>query len=161
MPRATSALVLMAAAGVMLRLPITAVAQEASSTTAVDQSSSGADVLRRGAEGGLGGPQSVGPQLEEDAAKRATVSRRPRVDALFQPIEDGLARLKRLYGLQIGIDYQALYQHSDKTFLGEKQGSSGSVRVFGKWEGRLSIAGRKMPAHWCFLLSSATNCGPS
>jgi len=118
----------------MLRLPNTALAQETSSATVVDQSSSGANVLRRGAEAGLGGPQSVGPQLEEDAAKRETVSRRPHVDALFQPIEDSLARLKRLYGLQIGIDYQALYQHSNKTLLGEKQGSSGSVRVFGKWE---------------------------
>jgi len=134
MSRATLALALVAAAGLMLRLPNTALAQETSSATVVDQSSSGANVLRRGAEAGLGGPQSVGPQLEEDAAKRETVSRRPHVDALFQPIEDSLARLKRLYGLQIGIDYQALYQHSNKTLLGEKQGSSGSVRVFGKWE---------------------------
>ena len=134
MPRATSALVLLAAAGVMLRLPITAVAQEVSPTTVADQPSSGADVLRRGAEGGLGGPQSVGPQLEEDAAKRETVSRRPHVDALFQPIEDSLARLKQMYGLQIGIDYQALYQRSNKTFFDEKQGSSGSARMFGKWE---------------------------
>ncbi len=134
MQRARAALVVMAAAGVVLRLPIAAVAQEVSATTVADQPSSGAYVLRRGAEGGLGGPQSVGPQLEEDAAKRETVSRRPHVDALFQPIEDGLPRLKQMYGLQIGIDYQALYQHSNKTFLGEKQGSSGSVRVFGKWE---------------------------
>ncbi|MEE8578683.1 MAG: hypothetical protein V3S78_01910, partial [Hyphomicrobium sp.] len=99
MRRATAWLVLMAVAGVMLRLPTTAVAQEVSDTMAVDLPSSGADVLRRGAESGLGGPQSVGPQLEEDAAKRETVSRRPRVDALFQPIEDSLARLKQMYGL--------------------------------------------------------------
>ena len=112
-----------------------ALAQESSNQAATGQQLTGAEILRRSAEGGgLGGPQSVGAQLEEDAAKRTTVSRRPAVDALFQPFEDGLEALKQLYGLQLGTDYQALYQHSNETLLGKEDGSSGSVRVFGKWQ---------------------------
>ena len=134
MQRRTAVLIFVAVAGAVLRFPIAAVAQEVPLTTEADRASSGAEILRRAATGGLGGPQSVGPQLQEDAAKRETVSRRPGVDAIFQPIEDSLERLKQLYGLQIGLDYQALYQTATDSLTDEDQASSGSVRMFGKWQ---------------------------
>ncbi|MDX2317532.1 MAG: hypothetical protein QNK17_03890, partial [Hyphomicrobiaceae bacterium] len=79
-------------AGALLLAPITTVAQDASLAAGADQSSSGAEILRSAAKAGLGGPQSVGPQLQEDAAQRKTMSRRPGVDAIFQPAEDSLER---------------------------------------------------------------------
>ncbi len=130
----TAALVLVGTASAVLQLPFAAEAQEISAESTLDQPSSGAEILRRAATGGLGGPQSVGPQLQEDAAQRETRSRRPGVDAFFQPAEDSLERLKQVYGLQIGVDYQALYQRSNETLSGDRQASSGNARTFGKWQ---------------------------
>ncbi len=146
----TAALVLVGTAGVVLQLPFAAEAQEISAEATVDQPSSGAEILRRAATGGLGGPQSVGPQLQEDAAKRETISRRPGWDAIFQPAEDSLERLKQLHGLQIGVDYQALYQTATDSLTDEDQASSGNARVLGKWQ----LAGRdtQNPGSLVFLV---------
>jgi len=150
MQRATAALVLVGTAGAVLQLPFAAEAQEIPLTTEANQPSSGAEILRRAATGGLGGPQSVGPQLEEDAAQRKTMSRRPRVDAVFQPAEDSLERLRQISGLQIGLDYQALYQTATDSLTDEGQASSGSARMFGKWQ----LLGRKPhnPSSLVFLV---------
>ena len=121
-------------AGALLLAPITTVAQDASLAAGADQSSSGAEILRSAAKAGLGGPQSVGPQLQEDAAQRKTMSRRPGVDAIFQPAEDSLERLRQISGLQVGLDYQALYQTATDSLSGDGQTSSGSARMFGKWQ---------------------------
>jgi porin len=121
-------------AGALLLAPITTVAQDASLAAGADQSSSGAEILRSAAKAGLGGPQSVGPQLQEDAAQRKTMSRRPGVDAIFQPAEDSLERLRQISGLQVGLDYQALYQTATDSLSGDGQASSGSARMFGKWQ---------------------------
>ena len=127
-------LILAVVAGALLLAPITTAAQDAPLTADADQPSNGAEILRRAATGGLGGPQSVGPQLQEDAAARETASRRPGVDAIFQPFENSLERLRQISGLQIGVDYQALYQSSTETLSGDGQGSSGNARAFGKWQ---------------------------
>jgi porin len=112
---------------------VTAWAQEVVTTDA-NQASSGAAILRSAAKAGLGGPQSVGPQLQEDAAQRKTLSRRPRVDAIFQPAEDSLERLRQISGLQVGVDYQAFYQSSTDSLSDDGQASSGNARMFGKWQ---------------------------
>jgi porin len=118
----------------LLLAPITTVAQDAPPEADADQSNSGAEVLRSAAKAGLGGPQSVGPQLQEDAAQRKTMSRRPGVDAIFQPAEDSLERLRQISGLQVGLDYQALYQTATDSLTSDGQASSGSARMFGKWQ---------------------------
>jgi porin len=99
-----------------------------------EQSAAGAAILRNAAKAGLGGPQSVGAQLEADAAQRATKSRRPSVDAFFDPAENNLERLRAVSGLQVGLDYQAVYQAATDSLTDQNQASSGSVRTFGKWQ---------------------------
>ncbi len=116
----------MAVSGFALILPASVWAQES-------DTQSGAAILRQAAEAGLGGPQSVGAQLKEDAAQRKTMSRRPGVDAIFQPAEDSFARLKDISGLHVGLDYQALYQNAPDSLTNQDDASSGSVRLFGKW----------------------------
>ena len=128
MLRALSLFALMALAG----LPTPAWAQDAGD--AVKQPAAGAGILRGAAEAGLGGPQSVGPQLQEDAAQRETLSRRPGVDAFFDPAEASLERLREISGLQVGLDYQAVYQAATDSLTEETQASSGSARLFGKWQ---------------------------
>ena len=128
MLRALSLSALMALAG----LPTPAWAQDGGA--AVEQPAAGAAILRGAAEAGLGGPQSVGPQLQEDAAQRETLSRRPDVDAFFDPAEASLERLREISGLQVGLDYQAVYQGATDSLTDETQASSGSARFFGKWQ---------------------------
>ncbi len=128
MPRALTTLAVMAIA---IPLPLTVWAQEGDGA---DGEPSGAAILRNAAKAGLGGPQSVGAQLEEDAAQRKTMSRRPGVDAIFQPAENSLERLKQISGLQVGLDYQALYQTATDSLSEEDDASSGSVGLFGKWQ---------------------------
>ncbi len=114
-------------------VPVVAWAQDGDGA-GMDQSGSGAAILRSAAKAGLGGPQSVGPQLQEDADQRKAMSRRPGVDAIFQPAEARLERLRQISGLQVGLDYQALYQSATDSFTNQDQASSGSARMFGKWQ---------------------------
>ena len=130
MPRAPSLFAMAALAG----LPSAAALAQEGNGAAADQRASGAAILRGAAEAGLGGPQSVGAQLEEDAAQRRTMSRRPGVDAIFNPAEVSLERLREVSGLQVGLDYQALYQSATDSLTNDDQASSGSVRMFGKWQ---------------------------
>jgi|GEM_PF-5042491 len=92
MPRAPSLFAMAALAG----LPSAAALAQEGNGAAADQRASGAAILRGAAEAGLGGPQSVGAQLEEDAAQRRTMSRRPGVDAIFNPAEVSLERLREV-----------------------------------------------------------------
>lgn len=95
----------------------------------------GGDISRRTVlESGIGGPNTAGAQLKENAVRRETPSRLPTMDKLLDRIQNPLLELKEKYGLQIGADYNALYQYSDRTLTGEQQASSGSVRVLGKWQ---------------------------
>jgi porin len=120
-------------AGTAITPPVTAWAQDDNAAIA-EQSATGAAILRDAARAGLGGPQSVGAQLEEDAAQRKTVSRRPGVDAFFDPAENSLERLRAISGLQVGLDYQAVYQAATDSLTDQNQASSGSARTFGKWQ---------------------------
>ncbi len=99
-----------------------------------DAPDSGAGILRGAAQAGLGGPQSVGAQLEEDAAQRRVQSRRPGADGFFDAAESRLERLRAISGLQVGLDYQAVYQTATDSLTDQNQASSGSVRTFGKWQ---------------------------
>ena len=113
--------------------PAAAWAQDYNSASA-EQSAAGAAILRSAAQAGLGGPQSVGAQLEEDAAQRQVQSRRPGMDAIFDPAESSLERLRAMSGVQVGLDYQAVYQTATDSLTDQNQASSGSARTFGKWQ---------------------------
>lgn len=73
---------------------------------------------------GLGGPSSVQGQIEQDEE-----ARRAPVPGISLPFKD---RLQRDYGLGIGADYQALYQHATES-PGKKDASGGVFRVYGEW----------------------------
>ncbi|MDJ0512912.1 MAG: carbohydrate porin [Methyloceanibacter sp.] len=128
-PRVLSAVI----CGLLISFPATAHAQEPRAET-ISQPATGAAILRDAAEAGLGGPQSVGAQLEEDAAQRETPSRRPGVDAFFNPAESSLERLRAVSGLQVGLDYQAVYQSATNSLTDQTQASGGGARTFGKWQ---------------------------
>jgi len=135
---------------ILLCQPV-ASAQDQTGDGASSQPVSGTEILKRAAQsGGLGGPQSAGAQLEEDAVKRETTSRRPGVDAHFQPAEDALARLKEMYGLQIGFDYQGVWQHASDTLTDNDEASAGHVRMIGKWQ--LVGRGTENPGSLVFIL---------
>jgi porin len=138
------------ASALMLCQPV-AKAQDQTADATSNQPPSGTEILKRAAQGGgLGGPQSAGAQLEEDAVKRETTSRRPGVDALFQPAEDALARLKEKTGLQIGFDYQGVWQGASDSLTDNDEASAGHVRMIGKWQ--LVGRGTKNPGSLSFIL---------
>jgi len=113
----------------------------------------GRELLERTADGSvLGGPNTPDAQLKEDAVRRETPSRLPGMDKLFDRFQNRLLTIKDKYGLQIGADYNALYQHSNRTLTGEKGASSGSVRLLGNWE--LIGRGTKNPGSLSFILEN-------
>jgi porin len=83
---------------------------------------------------GLGGPTSVGAQLEEDDEVKEPAIRIPAIDKFFQPWFDWKRRLNENYGLQLGLDYNALYQGASETLPNkEDKAASGALRFFGRW----------------------------
>ena len=82
---------------------------------------------------GLGGPASVGGQLEEDSRPKAPAIRFPTIDRFLQPWFDWKTRLSEEHGFQLGLDYSALYQKASSTLTTEDKAASGAFRVFGRW----------------------------
>ena len=73
----------------------------------------------------LGGPDSVGSQLEGDDAESEGA-----------PTEAWAAykeRLRDQHGFDFGFDYATLYQTADSSISGVDDAASGVVRLFGKW----------------------------
>lgn len=84
--------------------------------------------------GQLGGPTSVTAQLGEDDQVTTPVFRFPWFDRTLQPWFDLKGRLNEKYGLQLGLNYTALYQAADTAPDGaEDTAASGVARFFGKW----------------------------
>jgi porin len=73
----------------------------------------------------MGGPSSVGAQLEEDDAAKEPLFRLPRIDRALKPWFDWKARLKRDHGLQFGLNYTALFEGVSES--GGDQFAAGAV----------------------------------
>ena len=97
------------------------------------QESSARVRLEAAASASLGGPQSASAQLEEDRLRRQEDSRSPGLDAFFDPFEQDKQKLKEETGLDIGLDYQLLYQHSTSTVSGIDEAAAGHARMLGNW----------------------------
>jgi porin len=83
---------------------------------------------------GFGGPTSVGEQLHEDDELKEPAFRFPGFDAFFTPWFEWKKKLNEHYGLQLGFDYNALYQGANNMLPGnENNAASGAVRFFGRW----------------------------
>lgn len=91
---------------------------------------------KSGFKGGVdfGGPASVGEQLREDDEIKEPAFRFPGFDAFFSPWFAWKKKLNEKYGLQLGFDYNALYQGASDTLPGnDDQAASGALRFFGRW----------------------------
>lgn len=85
-------------------------------------------------ETGFGGPTSVGEQLREDDELIEPAFRFPEFDRFFTPWFDWKRGLDEKYGLQLGLDYNALIQGSSDVLPdAEDRAASGAVRLFGRW----------------------------
>jgi len=83
---------------------------------------------------GFGGPTSVGEQLREDDELKEPAFRFPGFDAFFTPWFEWKKKINDQYGLQLGFDYNVLYQGASDTLpRNEDQAASGAVRFFGRW----------------------------
>ena len=86
-------------------------------------------------EQGFGGPTSVTEQLREDDEKKEPAFRFPAFDRFFTPWFKWKSSINEKYNLQLGFDYNALYQAASATLdSNEDQAASGAVRIFGKWK---------------------------
>lgn len=83
---------------------------------------------------GFGGPTSVTEQLREDDEKKEPAFRFPAFDRFFSPWFDWKNKTNEKYGLQLGFDYNALYQGASATLDGnDDQAASGAIRFLGNW----------------------------
>lgn len=101
---------------------------------------------KSGFKGGVdfGGPASVGEQLREDDEIKEPAFRFPGFDAFFSPWFAWKKKLNEKYGLQLGFDYNALYQGASDTLPGnDDQAASGALRFFGRW----TLLGRDKKNH--------------
>jgi porin len=88
----------------------------------------------KGDESGFGGPTSVREQLREDDELKEPAFRFPGFDRFFTPWFDWKRGISEKYGLEIGLDYSALYQGASDVLPGaEDQAASGALRIFGRW----------------------------
>lgn len=78
----------------------------------------------------FGGPQSVGANLEKEREDRES---QVETDALLKSYWDFKAAIKKDYGLDFGLDYNAMLQIASQS-PGKDAAASGAVRFFGRWE---------------------------
>jgi porin len=92
------------------------------------------EALERQAESaGIGGPGSVGAELEEDRIRRESTSRLPGLDRALEPIADFKDSLIERYRLDLGMRYSTTYQQASDSLTEEDDGWAGQIRFYGKW----------------------------
>lgn len=85
-------------------------------------------------EPGFAGPGSSAAQLAEDDEVKDPVFRFPGIDSSLQPWFDWKAKLKKDYGISIGMAYTSLFQWVDTTLEGnDDYASSGIFRITARW----------------------------
>ena len=90
--------------------------------------------MKRQAEaGGLGGPDSVGAQLEEARNARQMSSRWPGLDKTLDPVVSATDAFYERTKLQLGFRYTASYQSASASLTDEDDGAAGQIRMMGKW----------------------------
>jgi porin len=104
----------------------------------------------------LGGPNSVGAQLEEDERIRRQLIGITLIDDTLKPWFDFKSHINKKYGLNIGIDYTVLYQRASES-LGEDQAAGGIFGVFGTWT--LLGRGTSYPGSLVFLIENRHRLG--
>ncbi len=109
-------------------------------------------------DSGFGGPTSIEEQLREDDELKEPAFRFPAFDAFFTPWFEWKKSLNEKYGLQLGLDYQALYHvASDVLPHAADPAASGAVRLFGRWT--LVGRGTKNPGTLVFKVENRHRLG--
>jgi porin len=78
------------------------------------------------AEDYLGGPTSVGSQLQLDYKAPE--------EAISHPWQTFKAQVREQAGLDFNFDYASLYQQANKSQTGDDDAFSGVFRIYGKWQ---------------------------
>jgi porin len=87
------------------------------------------DSTKQKGNAGFGGPDQVERRLEKDEEPKTSFFELE----FMQPYFDFKSDLKKDSGFDFGIDYSAVYFGANES-LGEKNTSSGMVRLYGAWE---------------------------
>ncbi|MEE8567743.1 MAG: carbohydrate porin [Anaerolineales bacterium] len=88
---------------------------------------------RQAKAGGLGGPGSVGAQLEEDRSARQMSSRWSGLDKALDVVVSATDAFYERTKLQLGLRYTASYQSASSSLTDEDDGAAGQIRLPGKW----------------------------
>jgi porin len=80
---------------------------------------------------GFGSPNAAENIIKEDAREKGALI----LERVTQPWFDWKKKLKKDYGLALGIDYTTVYfKSSENGFSGDDESAAGMVRFFGSWE---------------------------
>lgn len=107
----------------------------------------------------IGGPSSVGAQIQEDHDIDEARVWIPGLDKIFSPWFSFKEKLKKKHGLELGIDNTLLYQNADTSLTNIDNAIGNIVRVFGKW----TLLGRKNnnPGSLVFKFENRSRVGTS
>jgi porin len=108
-------------------------------------------------EEGFAGPGSTVRQLEEDDEEKTPVFRFETLDEALAPWFEWKKGLAEEQGLQLGISYTITSQHASDSLTDEDTGTTGIVRVQGKWE--LLNRGQKNKGSLVFSVDNRANYG--
>jgi porin len=82
----------------------------------------------------FGSAASTPAQLEEDDRVKDPIVRFPAIDQALDGWFDAKKRLNEASGLQLGFDYNTLYQAGNEALGEDDKAWSGVIRMFGKWD---------------------------
>lgn len=108
-------------------------------------------------EDGFSGPGSTVRQLEEDDLEKTPAFRFEAIDEALAPWFEWKKGLAEDRGLQLGIAYTITSQYASDSLTDEDQGSTGIVRVQGKWE--LLNRGQSNKGSLVFSVDNRANYG--
>ena len=80
---------------------------------------------------GFGSPNAAENIIKEDAKEKGALI----LERIAQPWFDWKKKIKKDYGISLGIDYTTVYfKSSENGFSGDDKSAAGMVRFFGSWE---------------------------
>ncbi|MDA8561615.1 carbohydrate porin [Gammaproteobacteria bacterium] len=81
----------------------------------------------------LGGPSSIPSQIMDNNSDKKPIFRYSQTDDLLAPWYSYKKRLNNNLGLQLGLDYQTLYQYISSSITNNRDAAGGIARLYGKW----------------------------
>jgi porin len=82
----------------------------------------------------FGAKTAINVQLEEDDEVKNPVFGFESIGQWLQPWFAQKRRIHNDFGVQVGVDYNYMYQHATEVVSGDRNASSGIFRLYGKWD---------------------------